>query len=347
MRIGASKYYQMKNSFASQKERLADLQRQLEPDAGKYKDLADIIGNRTPKFLDFKFELQRREKYVENIENVEINIKTVKHIFETFEESLDDMISMSASVQGIGHSNVDAMTQMAENTFELLEDLLNTTGIDGHRVLGGYMKQSEIKFDVFDTNAAYDYKQGAPTAPFPPVLLAGSLASTAAPYLTDGVDDTATLSIKASDYETIDYSFQPYESWIQKMVYGLDVLRKAKDSDPSNVTPPNVGVDFEDSVGYAMELLKEAKYGVKTPTGFDTGLRHAVNQADLHLLRLNDVKERHEVETIFFDDLLYNMDYADQAEVATELTFLQVQLEASFQTTKVISDLNLMDRMPW
>ena len=347
MRVGASKYYQMQTSFASQKEKLADLQRQLEPDSGKYKDLSDVLGNEGKKFIDFQFEVQKREKYVESIQDVEINIQTVKHIFETFEESLDDMISMTGSVQGIGHSNVDAMVQTAENTFELLEDLLNTTGIDGNRILGGYIRKSEIKFDTFDTNPVYDYKLGTPTSTFPPVPLASSIASTSAPYLTDGVDDTATLSITASDHETIDYSFQPYESWIQKMVYGLDVLRKAKDNDPSNVTPPAVGIPFEDSIDYATEILKEAKYGVKTATGFDTGLRHAVNQADLSLLRLDNVKERHEVETTFFGELVISMDHADQAEVATELTFLQIQLEASFQTTKVISDLNLMEKIAW
>ena len=342
MRISSPGYfYNLNNRVSSTSSQILKTQIQLST-GQKAMDLADI-GFDVKKYTGFQAEKTANERYIENIEEGELRLKQTKTIFETIQKIIDDMQGMLQSTTTSSEPTANQMTEFAEKSFDLLEDVLNTTSPDGGRVLGGYTRSETISFDMFD-GAGYDYNGGDAfpvhiaipvTAPDDPDDISYYILNkTPAPTLPGPEDsDLYRDTVQMSESESLEYSFHPYEEWIQKTVHAIDIARKAVASEPT--------VSFEDSVARAEQLLKEAESTVALP-GSEPGVKHAIRELEISLLRMDSVKQRHQSEIEFFDSKMLDIDGADSTETALKLSSLQTQLEASFTVTSTLSNLNLL-----
>ncbi len=343
MRISNPGYfYDLNNRFTATKSEMLNLQLQIST-GERARDLAGV-GFEVKKYINFESATKNANRYIENIEKAETRLTQTITIFETIQTVVNDVQGMLKNTTTSTEPTASQMVEFAEKSFDLLEDLLNTQAPDGGRVLGGYTRFEPISFDMFDA-APYDYNGGDPFPINVPIPLAGGDVPGDIPYYITNKTPAPTLpgpadsdlqrdSVQVSDVESIAYSATPYEEEIQKVVYALDIARKALDSMPT--------VAFETSVSTALQYLEEAELSTATATS-EAGLPHAIREAEVSLLRLHNVKERHQSEINFFEDVLVDLDGVETTEAATKLASLQTQLEASFSTTATLKNLSLLE----
>ena len=140
--------------------------------------------------------------------------------------------------------------------------------------------------------------------------------------------------MQISDTHKIDVNWSPYEGFIQNMVYGIEIIAKAVQNDPSNVDPSNPGVSYEESIAAGKALLETAREQLKSE----------IAELSTKKSRLIDRKEAHESDISFYKNLLDNFDKPeDDAELALKLENIYNSIERSYTITSSLSKSNLMN----
>jgi flagellin-like hook-associated protein FlgL len=259
----------------------------------------------------------------------------------------------------------ETLRGLANNMFEYLVDLVNSK--DGNRyVLSGAQTLSKPLFDTGLLDTAInkligDWKDENISSED----LVSALTTRDSSADPDAITDTvvgysAELSagnvrgtfVRVDDFSELDYTVLATEDCFRDTLVALNFIRNDNlpplldEQDPDNPDPGNPLT--KGSPGYTIKEQKENFY--KVFNAVRNMVQQSLNRVDeqrfkLEQVRANiaEIKEDHELVQNSLLETISNVEDADMNEVALNLNFMQVRMEASYRVTAALKDLNLVN----
>ena len=346
--------------IGTQKSLLTDYSRQLQTNQ-VYKDLGDMspTNGDIQKFQFADQTIQRLTQYKSNITEIGSRLDQYEDVFKTFDSIISGMTSALSDTSIANNQGTSVMTSLADKYMTMVQDLLNTTVAtpggtsDKYTLFGGKDYQDfTVKFTLFGTMnagiAPYDYASGGGPNPFPPTVQATQTAyntynGTVNTNYTNPLYVPVSGTIAASNYYTrrpgpaisdsnsnFQYELTTDETFIQQLVLGLDVARKAT---TTAATMPS-GQPIQSSVTAAKNLLSQAK------TAMDAMRSSMAAERSV----LDSTSKLHDTQIAAFQAVKDDIDLVkDPNEVAAKLNTLQTQIQLNYQSTASISQLSFIN----
>ncbi len=178
----------------------------------------------------------------------------------------------------------------------------------------------------------YGYADGAPLPSVVTTLSAATLGAYNHFYSHDVhlEDETQTYGgydFDTSDTMTVDISMSAYEPFIQNLVMGFDVARKAIETSEPGATGYT---NFDTLKQTAEQLLDAAR----------TGLQQAKNKINSQHNMLENQKQVHDQTVEIYESIIGGVDDVDSEALAADLLTLRNRIELSFQTTSSMNNLS-------
>lgn len=221
----------------------------------------------------------------------------------------------------------------------------NATALNFEAALGSELERigrstlrSASAFAAADNFFNYDSTTSPQRVAGPPfdtatALTAGSTTNTVHWYQGDtgpgGARETALARV--DDDLTVAFGTRANESPLADTISTLAVLA-AETFDP-------VSADTTDRYN---ELRTRAGTRLSFPNGTQS-IDDLVGELGFRQASLNNTKDRHEAAEIVLADFQANVEHADVYEVSAQILALQTQLEASYRTSAILSQLSLVN----
>ena len=165
-------------------------------------------------------------------------------------------------------------------------------------------------------------------------LVAGTAADTVLWYTgEDSADPRSTVTSKVGDGTTVRYGVQANEIGITQLIRTL----AAQSVQTYSSADPTASARFDAMAGRSIDRLSEAKNG--TPGSIE------VVSVELGLAKNTaaTIGERHVDHKAQLKNMLQDIEGVNTEQVAMEILALKTRLEASYQTTALLSELSLVN----
>ena len=149
----------------------------------------------------------------------------------------------------------------------------------------------------------------------------------------DSANPRASIQARIDDSQIVNYGAQANESGTLTLVRSLAVLA----SQTFSTSDPNVEGRFD---AIATRNASNLSVGNNSTQGSIAMLSIELNNAKV---QVGDIKSRHTDYSSQMQGLLAGIEKSDDNEVAVQITALQTRLQATYQTTSLISKLSLVN----
>lgn len=313
------------------RQQLTDLQRQATTQK-KYERMSGF-GFGSLRVQNYRMDFNRLESYTSNIDNVNTRIKLMSTSMEQV-STLGRQLASTIGGELLG-GNVDmtSIKVVADGALDFIQSLINTN-IDGRFLFSGSATNIEPlnstgpATTVFQADVA-DWLSGTITT----TQLIGNANSYTANQVgfDPGLSAAGPVSIRIDDAAEVDYSVLANMNGFDKILKAITLAANIEIPDPLTDVPNNN--DLSDALQGISNLVRQ---GIEEMDEATASLGGKFNL-------LNTVQERHNKDLALLQGLIDKEENADTTEVIASMQLLQTQLQASYEITRIVSQLTLVN----
>lgn len=312
---------------------MADLQHQVNSQE-KIKEYTDLSPAKMASYKNVQVIVDKNESYLQNAETIERRLKMFSDIFPLFEDMIDDMQETIRGIDTLNEAAPLKMQERAEEYMRMIEDALNFQDAGDFYLFNGRDgREKNMTIEIIG-NMTTDYTLNPlPTVVADP-LYPPDVAANIPPY-SHFNDYTTHLEDEYLTYKPYDLNIgqdqlfemdvTPYEPFLQNLIYGLDVIRKAEGNDPT--------VPLQTSLDQAEQLLNASE------SQYHAELRSLESKRVFIDRKIDQITTENQIYQRFLEK---NDTVEDLATVVTQMKSLQTQTELSYQLTSRVAELSFV-----
>lgn len=309
---------------------LLDLQRQMatrkkhDTLAGFSTDAQNVLRNRADR--------GRVQSYLANVDTVTTRINAMNTVMQSVRDSVGQIVDGITTAVHESASDIPALAQLAKNVLAFVLDNTNFQ-IDGRYLFAGSDTASRPFTDKNLLNANFqaeitDWLDGTITTA---QLISNANAFTATDLgLNPGLSASGQVSIRLDNETELDYTVKADDDGFQDIIRALALMANLKEPGPGDT--PTAG----DADEVLQTVMSTARAGIKKLDAANTRLGTSFNL-------LKEVRASHERDVALYENLISDAEDADTTEVVTQVQLLQTQLQASYEVTRIVSQLSLVN----
>ena len=326
------RHYQ--SQFKAQRTNMAELQRQVATQK-EIKDDTELPALGMVEYRNINSILVKNETYENNVDTIDRRLKMFSDVFENFKDIIDDMQNSISNIDNVIEAEPLELERRAEEYMRMVEDILNIKDVGDFYLFNGQDGRRETMPIEIIGNMTTAYTVGTLPTVISDPLYPPDAAGNIPPYshfndytthLEDEYNTYRPYSMNIGEGQSFEMDITPYEPFIQNLVYGLDVIRKAVAADPA--------LPIQTSLTRAEELLAASE------SQFDEELRHL----ESNRIFIDGKKEQVAAENKIYRDFLEGKDTVqDLAEVIAEMQQLQTMSDRSYSLTRRTAQLSFVN----
>lgn len=233
-------------------------------------------------------------------------------------------------------SNMASINQLAQQNLKFVEELANQQ-LDGHYLFGGSNVTNQPFADHSTLNSNFVNQintwlaNPAPTANT--TLLNTTDAFTATQLgLSNGLAASSASTIRIDQNQDLDYTVKADQSGFQDIIRSLAFLSNIKTPDPS-VGDVATAAQLNNVLSHITTVLSRGVQAMNTST------QQLASKFNL----IKSLQEAHKADQSLFQSQIDGIENADPASAIISMQALQMQLTASYQVTKIVSQMSLVN----
>ncbi len=287
-------------------------------------------------------DFQRMESYLQNIARAETRIKQMEQGLKTIQNQVNNVIDSVVNQTQEGDVEMDFIRRLAENSYDFILDTLNMKDGDAYIFAGSDTSNKPISdtgsLDAFYGNLNAEWTAGTLTVTPPNTTISEEYISRYKniPAVTLGYSGTISnakqVYVRADDTVEFNYTVLADNPAFRDIVAGVTALKNIADLDTApgateEDRQKNFFAVFNDiarTLSAAVDSLDQERFKLQTT-----------------LVNADTVRKELTLEKKILLDTVSEIENIDLNEVALKVTALQTQLEASYQVTAIVSQLNL------
>jgi flagellar hook-associated protein 3 FlgL len=278
-----------------------------------------------------RIEFQSIEKYQYNIDTGGSKIRQMLIGVNEIEEQTDTVLDSISLLPEEGDIDIRNLKKLTENTLNIVKDILNTKLGDDFLFSGSDIKNAPLE----NPDSLIDRVQTQVTAWLDGTIDADTFLDNVGGYTDSqigyslGVQGSTDVSVRADDNFEVDYTVKANDQAYRDIVMGLTVI--------SEIEFPDATTDLaerDDFYQIIDTLYKRVQGGIES-------LRDDQIKLSSAEAAIGRKAEAHKDEQGFLVTTIDNIQSVDPAEAIVKFQSLQSSLEASYQTTSIISSLSL------
>lgn len=317
----------------SMNSQLSDLQRQLATQ--KKHDKISGFGTKAFRIQDLHEQNKKLDIYQENTKRVSTRMQMMT-------ESLEQMVTSAQDVQDTiltqtreGEVDLSDIQNIADTSMRFMQDLLNTS--DGSRYLFSGSASSSKPMDnmaALESNVNAEVSKWLDgTQTFDEMMTSIDSYTDEQLGLSSDLAGAGKTTTKISDSVDVDYTAKANSDAFKNVIKGMALAKAAQF--PDAATDIGTEAEFHKLLDTANNYLEDGIQGMRD-TGFDLG-------AEYNLLKRVD--EQNKSDSNMSQSLISDMEDADPTEVVVQIQSLQTQLTSSYEVTRIMSQLSLVNYM--
>ncbi len=352
----------------AQQQTLGDLTVQIS--SGHKTQSLSGLGNDIIKTVRARTGVNNLDTYNLNITNATRRINLMNSSINEIQTQANSVIdSLTVAVQQGDYPDLPAIQDLAGKVLDYIKNLMNST--DGDRYLFGGADTTE---PPIGTNGLFDSALGefvpdSSDLTMPPLVASGMIGDWGDGTITTdqfiasyhAIDDTVLgfsnalttntagkSAVRVDDKSEFDYTVLANKTKMKEIVRALGVLVSLPPVDyaPGALNDPTATTIAGDTAPYPPKEKQQNFFEVLND--LSTTLRQAVDGLDddqfklsLVQAQIGKIKDSHTDQINTFKNVIDDAENTDITEASGLLTQLQVQLQASFQVTALMSQLTL------
>jgi len=271
------------------------------------------------------------------------NIDTVTNRITSMSTAMTQMSKLGneiVSAIGTGDiSNMAALNQLAQQNLQFVQDLLNTQA-DGHYLFSGSDNASQPFTNESALNSNFVNQINAwlanPAPNADTTLINATDAFDASQLGLNGVGLAAAgqVTMRIDKNVDIDYTVKADQPGFKDIINALAFLANIRAPDPAAGDVATTA-QFSNVLSHIGEVLSR---GIRGANDENQQLAGKFNLA-------KNVKESHDNDLSILQKQLDNLENADPSSAIISLQALQTQLQASYQVTRIVSQMSLINFM--
>lgn len=310
---------------------LADLQRQVSTQ--KRHENFSGFGFDSLTLQKYRMDRGRTETWLGNIGKVTTRINLMSDMMERAAELGRQLMGSIQTHPREGNTDIGTIRVLAQDAMELLRDIINVSLEDRHLFAGSdtallpFSDQSvlEANFQAEIT----DWLNGTTTTA---QLISNAEGFSATQLGFDaGLSASGPVTIRIEETTEIDYTVMGNANGLNDIMRAMAFAAAIELPDPATDVPTNG--EFHDALSAILEM---AKRGVDAVEVAATTLGSKFNL-------IKSIEDTHRQEIALFDNLISDMEDADTTEAVAKLQAMQTQMTASYEVTRIVSQLSLIN----
>ncbi len=352
----------------TQQSSLGDLSVQIS--SGKKTQKLSGLGNDIIRTTRARAGVNNLETYVDNIKNADRRIKLMlTSINEIKKQSENIATSFTLAMQEGDYPDLQSMQELTKNVYDFILDAMNQ--IDGDRYLFGGADTSEepITDSGLFGSALGNFVPDVTDLTNPPVVASGLIGDwgdgtiTTAEFIAayNATNDTTLgysnaitsgtagkTQVRVNDGSEFNYTCLANNKAMRDIVMVMGVLKQLPSVEyaPGALNDPTATTIAGDTAPYPPAEKQENFYAVIND--LSRTLNNAIDNLDQEIFKLvqvqaqiSIVKNSHTDQINAYKDIIGEVEDVDITEASVKISQLQVQMQASFQVTAMLSQLTL------
>lgn len=286
------------------------------------------------------FSLQRlhteqtlTQSYLDNIDKVSNRMNLQDKAMTQMSGIANQLINaITLQVQG-GVTDMTSINLLARQGLDFMQNLLNLD-LDGHYLFAGSDVTSQPFIDnaTLNSNFANQVASWLGGAQTTAQMITTTDAFTATNLgLSPALATAGTMTARIDDNLDIDYTTKADQTGFQQVLRALGMMANLKYPDPMvDIATP---AEFQQVIDHVLTVATEGLQGIK-----DTNQQLA---SKFNLVKA--VKDNHVSDMALLTTQIDKMENADPTTVIASMQALQTQLTASYQVTRAVSQMSLVN----
>lgn len=330
------------NRLKEMQARLDDLQRQLT--SGQKTDMYKGLG--TDILLDkrARTEFSELTTYLDNIKRGQILIQQKENALNGIKTQARNALNAIVGQVQKGEIDETSVRQIANSSFEFITNLLNMTDGDSYLFGGADTSTAPIRdtgsMDVYYsalnplwTSGTLTINPPATTQTEEYIQQIDNLPDVTAGYSGTLVNAKKNL-LRIDTGVEIDHTVLANEKPLRDIMVVIGTLKNLPDQATApGATNAEKKDNYFDIFTHLSTVLSKAI----------DGLEDIENRLGSVQATIAQTADDHTVEKKIKEDVISKVEQIDTTDIATQLNFIQIQLEASFRVTASIRDLSLVN----
>lgn len=315
-------------------------------------------------------DISSLETYINNIKNANRRINLMQNSIEDLKNQTQNIsTSLTIAVQEGDYPDLETIKELAKNTYDFILDVMNTQDGDRYLFSGADSSTKPINDTGLFQGFLGDFIPDSSDLTNPPLTASGvvgqwgdgsittdqfiasyqGVSETIMGYSNSLTTDTAgKVYARVDDTAEFDYTVLADTDGMKDILIALNVLKSIPPveyapgalNDPTATTiagdtPPNPPAEKQENFFQVINDLAAMMNNAVNNLSQE-GFKLAQTQAQITL-----VKQSHEYEINTLKNVVGDVEDIDLTEAAAKIQTLQVQLEASFRVTALVSELSL------
>lgn len=358
------------NRLETQQKTLEDLATQLT--TGKLTQSYADLNTNVIYSVRARANINSIDTYTNNITNVNRRIEQMDLTLDQVQEQAEILVnSLTVSPSQGDYPDFETIQELADNVYEFLLDLVNTKDGDRYLFAGGDSDTKPIDETGLLSSFLGEYVPDETDLTNPPLTASGSIGLWGSGTITTdefiasyrAIDDTTlgysapltsgeagSLQARVDDNKELDYTVLGNAEGLREIILAIGVLRELPPPEyaPGALNDPTATTFADDTPPFPPSEKQENFFQVLNDLG--SFLSQAVDKVDDERFKLAQTQVQMEKLSKFyrfekkaFQDTVSEVEDADVTEVAAKINSLQIQIEASYSVTAVISQLSLVN----
>ena len=318
------------NRINETKRMMDDLQRQISTQM-KYDTLAGF-GVDTTRVLSLRAEKVQTDTYLNNIDTFK---RRVKMMNDNMQQALDmcrKFMEGMQSYQASSAQDVDIMKTVATQGLYLMRDIANQE-MDGRYLFAGSATNVAPVYDLGTLNISAQFQvtnwlNGTNTTNQMNTNIDGLTSAQLGFDL--GLTNAGAVTMTIDKDFDVDYTVIADKSGMDQIMRGLSLA--ANMTYPSSTDTPTQ-TDVQGVLDHIKTMIQD---------GMDK-LQHSMNVLNSKINLVDSMEDTQKTDRDTLLSQLDDMEHVDSAEAIVKLQSVQTQLNASYQITKIVSQMSLVN----
>lgn len=362
-------YLNMTTRLKDQQSGMADLTLQLS--SGKKTQSLSGLGPDILKTTRARTSISSLKVYNDNITNANRRIKLMDTAISELKKQTEHISSaLATAVQQGDYPDLESIKKTADNIYDfIITSLINQKDADRYLFGGANTTEPPIKDVGLFESTLGKFVPDAADLTQPPLVASGLVGEWGSGNITTdqfiaayhGVNDTvlgftASLTtgtagkttVRVNDTTEFDYTTLANNTAMRDIVMAVGVLRSLPSVDyaPGALNDPTATTIAEDTAPWPPKEKQENFF--KVINDLTRTMEAAIDSLEKEQYRLAQVQaqttimqDSHKDQIAAYEDIVGQAEDADPTEVSVRIKQMEMQLQASFQVTSLMSQLTL------
>ena len=308
--------------------------------------------------------------YVENISVAESRVKTMLSTLDQIKKQASNLVNtMNLNMQEGADPDFGTVRKMADNIFNLMQDVVNEKDGDRYILSGADSRTKPLADNGLMATYLGEFVPDESDYSAPPLTASGVIGSWGDGSMTTdqfissyrGVSDSllgyseslaagtaGKVTVRVDETAELDYTVLANTTGVRDVLVAVNVLRSMPPVShaPGAMNDPNATTLDTDTPPTPPAEKQENYFKVLNDLSkMINGAIQDINVQSANLAQVQSqaasIRDGHKTDIITFQDVVGDAEEADMTETAAKITQLQIQIQASYQVTAMMSELSL------